>query len=99
MAAPDTTHWLRDWWTQLTMAAGVLVALWRRLVVAPMSRLAAVETGLREARATLDEVRDGLDELRVAQARMSDVHSSELNHAVEQLTARIDAWAMREGRR
>lgn len=43
----------------------------------------------------LDAAFDWLD-----QARMSDVHSTELGHAVEQLTARIDAWAMsREGRR
>ena len=67
------------WWPIIIAAIGAAWGLVRSLVLAPRARLAALEDKLRE-------LRDGIDELRVAQARMSDVHGDQL----AALTARID---------
>ena len=67
------------WWPIIIAAIGAAWGLVRSLVLAPRARLNALE-------GKLTELRDGIDELRVAQTRMSDVHADQF----AALTARID---------
>lgn len=66
-------------WPIVTFAMAMFLAAWRFLVVAPFGRIAALER-------KLDDVTDGVNELRVAQARASDQHAE----SIKALTQRID---------
>lgn len=101
---PLATHlaWLRDWWHVLTaMAASALIA-WRRLIVTPARRLDAVvdaqgatqadvERLRTDLRQVATDVRSDLDEVRVAQARISTTHASELQALRDHIDGRLDA--------
>ena len=85
--------WLRDWWHVLVGVLTALAVVAREVVVRPRQRLDRLEAAAESTDSKLDRLADGVDELRVAQVRMSDAHRESMDRMTEQLTARLDAWA------
>jgi len=98
---PDLGGWVLRWWHVLTALLGV--ALWavRKTVAEPRTRLAAVEATAKATDAKLAVLATGIDEVRVAQTRMSDAHvqairevraeqAAELGRMHGDLTSRMD---------
>lgn len=65
---------------------GIFLAMWRMLVARPLGRLSAVEAQGAAIEIKVDGLSNGIDEIRVAQARSSDQNREQLH----ELSTRID---------
>jgi len=93
--------WLRDWWHVITGVLAALAYAAREVVVRPRQRISTVEAKLDAQAGALDRLSEGIDEVRVAQTRMSDAHvqairevraeqAAELGRMHGDLTSRMD---------
>lgn len=73
-------------WPLIIATIGAFLAMWKTLVTKPMERLDAVESRGEVIEGKVDQLAEGIDEIRIAQARASDQHKEQLSA----LAARID---------
>lgn len=80
-------------WPLIAFMIGALMAVWRIMFIRPLNRLTAVEKQGNVLEDKLDNLSQGIDEIRVAQARSSDQHREDLHSLSERIDRALEVIA------
>lgn len=80
-------------WPLIAFFIGVLAAAWKMLVMRPMERLDCVEKQGNTIEEKVDNLANGIDEIRVAQARSSDQHREDMHSLSERIDRALEVIA------
>lgn len=80
-------------WPLIAFMMGALLAAWRVVFIRPMGRLTAVEKQGNIIEDKVDNLAEGIDEIRVAQARSSDQHREDIHSLSERIDRALEVIA------